>query len=137
MNMPRPRIGANLSICELERILEHRRSELQQLSQERAKLQKRLEEIDEHIHKLGGEEADALLRAHPPRIHNEKSLTEMIVAVLQQAPQPMRVSDIAHKTQELGYKTTSANFRGIVNQTLIKDKRFVATTRGFYTLKKA
>src|SRR3954470_281460 len=36
-----------------------------------------------------------------------------------------------------GYVSSSANFRGIVNQTLIKDKRFRRVARGVYGLKVA
>ena len=36
-----------------------------------------------------------------------------------------------------GYRSSSDNFRGIVNQTLIKEKkRFTAPSRGLYQLKK-
>ena len=38
---------------------------------------------------------------------------------------------------ESGYRSNSANFRSIVNQTLIKDKRFGSAGRGVYQLKKA
>jgi hypothetical protein len=49
---------------------------------------------------------------------------------------PMRVGDITDAVHNAGYRSSSANFRGIVNQTLIKDKRFVAPERGLYQLRK-
>ena len=48
----------------------------------------------------------------------------------------MKVADITAAILATGYKTRSANFRGIVNQTLIKDKRFVSAGRGLYQLTK-
>jgi hypothetical protein len=48
----------------------------------------------------------------------------------------MKVGDIADAVQSKGYRSNSANFRGIVNQALIKDKRFGAASRGLYQLKK-
>jgi hypothetical protein len=40
--------------------------------------------------------------------------------------------------QKSGYRSNSANFRSIVNQTLIKErKRFGQAGRGIYQLKKA
>ena len=47
----------------------------------------------------------------------------------------MPVGDIMDKVLATGYKSKSANFRGIVNQTLIKDKRFAQVERGVYELK--
>jgi len=35
-----------------------------------------------------------------------------------------------------GYRSTSPQFKAIVNQTLIKEKRFVSAARGIYRLKK-
>jgi hypothetical protein len=45
------------------------------------------------------------------------------------------VGDIAERVQASGYRSSSANFRGIVNQALVKDKRFVSTARGMYGLR--
>ncbi len=133
VNMSRPRNGSNLSIAQLEKILEERRKELNQLTAERSQLHKRLEELEEQIRQLGG---DGVSVEAPARAHNEKTLIETLQAILQEANQPMKVSAIVEKVKTTGYKSTSANFRGIVNQTLIKDKRFTPTARGFYTLKK-
>jgi hypothetical protein len=50
---------------------------------------------------------------------------------------PMGVGDIVDAVQSSGYRSRSANFRGIVNQTLIKEKkRFSSPGRGMYQLKK-
>ena len=43
---------------------------------------------------------------------------------------------IVDKVLATGYRSHSANFRGIVNQTLIKDERFVSMGQGMYRLKK-
>ena len=56
--------------------------------------------------------------------------------VLGRASKPMRVADITDAVRSAGYRTRSANFRGIVNQTLIKDKRFGSAGRGLYQIKK-
>jgi hypothetical protein len=56
--------------------------------------------------------------------------------VLDEADKPIRVSEIARRVLERGYQTRSNDFRGIVNQTLIKDSRFVSAGRGMYRLKK-
>ena len=61
---------------------------------------------------------------------------ETLVEVLQKAGEPMKVSDIADAVQSTGYRSNSANFRGIVNQLLIKDKRFTSPSRSLYQMKK-
>jgi len=58
--------------------------------------------------------------------------------VLKSAGKPLPVSEILQRVQSSGYRSSSPNFRAIVNQTLIKErKRFQPTgTRGVYQLKK-
>ncbi len=46
----------------------------------------------------------------------------------------LSVTDMTQKVQDSGYKTSAANFRTIVNQTLIKNaKTFKKISRGMYT----
>ena len=46
------------------------------------------------------------------------------------------VGAIADGVLSTGYRSNSANFKGIVNQALIKDKRFGQAERGVYQLTK-
>ena len=70
-------------------------------------------------------------------MRNEVSLNESILAVLKRKGGPMAVGEIVEAVLAGGYTSNSANFRGIVNQSLIKDKRFVnAGVRGSYQLRK-
>jgi hypothetical protein len=48
----------------------------------------------------------------------------------------MSLGDIVDAVQARGYRSSSANFRGIVNQTLIKESQFTSAGRGMYRLKK-
>ena len=63
---------------------------------------------------------------------NAKNLPDTIAEVLGANGGPMPVADLTAAIKETGYSSNSANFRGIVNQALIKDERFVATQRGVY-----
>lgn len=67
------------------------------------------------------------------RAKNSQSLADALLALLKD--RTMSVVDMVKKVQEAGYKTTSPNFRTIVNQTLIKDNRFKRVGRGEYTAK--
>ena len=128
--MVRGRNGG-LSILELESLLAERRSALQRLTRQRVETQKKLDAIDRDIAKLGGSE---VARTAGGRVRNDVSLVAALEAVLK-GKSPMTVSDILKTVLANGYHSASANFRGIVNQTLIKDKRFHAVGRGTYTLK--
>ena len=132
--MPRGSNGVNLTVDQLERMLNQRRKELSRLSRKRATAERRLEDIDDKIRRLGGSAVS--IRGGGRRARNDQSLVEVIHGVLQKASRPLRVSAIADAANEAGYRSSSQNFRGIVNQMLIKDPRFTSQNRGFYQLKK-
>lgn len=129
--MPRGRSGGLLSISALENMLQQRRAELAKLRKQRAGLERDLAKIDRRIESMGGS------RSRGGRVRNEKSLTALMGEILGKAGKPMPVGDIVAKVQAAGYRSNSANFRGIVNQTLIKErKQFASAGRGLYQLKK-
>ena len=143
--MPRSATGA-YTIAQLEQMLNKCRGERQKLERERAKVARRLQQLDSRLHALGGNGKGGGGRGAGggggggggtgSRVRNDKSLIEMIEGVLGKSSKPMKVGDIADAVQSGGYRTNSANFRGIVNQTLIKDKRFGSAGRGLYQMKK-
>jgi hypothetical protein len=135
------------TIAQLEQMLHGHRSELQKLQRDRAKVARRLDGLDRRIRALGGEvggrgrngmgrRGRRVAAGGGGRVRNEKSLNDMISGVLTKAGKPLSVGDITVAVRAGGYKSNSANFRSIVNQTLIKDKRFTAADRGVYQLKK-
>jgi len=139
--MPRGK-SIGLSISDLERMLNERRSMLQKLATKRAVVQRKVDAIDREIARLGGN--GAVRRGRPPgsggggggRVRNELSLVGSIEAALRKGD-AMSVGDIVDAVKSSGYRSNSANFRGIVNQTLIKErKRFSSPSRGVYQLKK-
>jgi DNA-binding transcriptional MerR regulator len=128
--MARGRKGG-LSILELEALLQERRSAVQKLHKQRAELQKKLDQVDKEITRLGGSTEP---RTAGGRIRNGISLVAAMEGVLR-GKSPMRVGEILDAVLAGGYQSTSANFRGIVNQTLIKEKQFKQVGRGVYTVK--
>lgn len=119
------------TIAELKALISERRSRMVKLKTEHRKLSRRLAQIDNEIGNLGGSLGRTGIR---PR--NDKNLIDVMDDVLRENGKPMRVGDITDAVHAAGYRSSSANFRGIVNQTLIKDKRFIAAARGLYQLKK-
>jgi hypothetical protein len=130
--MPRPSNGNGYSIVQLEKMLNQRRSRIGSLERKRSRFQRQLDALDAQIAALGGS-----ARAGGLRPRNKITLNETIVAVLKKNVGPMKVADIARNALGSGYSSSSSNFRVIVNQALIKDKRFAkAGVRGTYLLKK-
>ena len=128
--MGRPRAGSQLTLKQLENMLDARRSELVTLQRERSKAMKVVDAIDAKIRQLGGS-------AEGSRARNPKSLIETLEALFVKAGKPLSVSDLVEGATASGYRSNSANFRGIINQTLIKErKRFANVSRGMYALKK-
>jgi septal ring factor EnvC (AmiA/AmiB activator) len=133
--MARPASGTNLTIAQLKRVLNEKQSELTKLHRQRAQLQKRLNQLDRQIERVGGG-LSGTRGGGGGRARNEQSLIEAIESVLGKAGKPLQVSQILEGVLATGYRSGSANFRGIINQTLIKDKRFGQVERGVYGLKK-
>jgi hypothetical protein len=133
--MARPKAGSNLSISQLESMLSSRLADLQHLNKEHSKLSQQLAEVEKKIAALGGK-AKGRVSFAGGRVKNEKSLVETLEQVLTAATEPMKVGDVVDGVLKAGYHTKSDNFRGIVNQTLIKERRrFVSAGRGLYAMK--
>ncbi len=121
----RRRGPAVMSTAELQAELRRRERGLSSLIKKRERAAARLEEIDREIASLGGA---AMGRK---RAKNDQPLADALVDSL--TGTTLSVTEVAQAVQHAGYRTTSPNFRTIVNQTLIKDKRFKRVGRGQYT----
>lgn len=126
--MPRGRPKKTHSISELRALLGLQRKRRGQLLGERKKLQAKLDQVDREIALLDGSEGGGGGR------RNDKPLPDVIEGILKKSGKPMKVGDIVAGVENAGYRSSSANFRGIVNQTLIKDDRFTSPSRGHYKL---
>jgi hypothetical protein len=131
--MARPRNGSTLTIAELEEILDSRRRKLSDLEKERTRQQKRLDELDREIRSLSGGRGG---RRGGGRAKNGMSLVATLESVLRSAGKPLGVGEILEKVEATGYHSNAANFRALINQTLIKEKQFTAADRGVYQMKK-
>jgi hypothetical protein len=66
------------------------------------------------------------------RPKNDSNLVDALAKVL--SGKTMGVTEVSEAVQKAGYRTSSANFRTIVNQALIKHtKKFKKVSRGQYT----
>ncbi|MCC7387966.1 MAG: hypothetical protein IT431_04270 [Phycisphaerales bacterium] len=144
------RRGASLrgvTTTDLQAELKRRASELGPLEAKREALMAEVAEIDGEIAflsaALGGasrapaRRAGAVRRGRAvpgrKRPRNEKSLEVALSEVLK--GKTMGVTEVAEAVQKAGYRTTSPNFRTIVNQTLIRSELIKKIGRGAYTAK--
>ncbi len=120
------------SITELQGEIRRRQRRLGSLERKRDKLASQLAEVEGEIRELGGQMGGEI----PPggkRPRNARNLADALADLL--ANQTLSVTSAAEEVQKAGYRTTSPNFRTIVNQTLLKDERFKRVGRGQYTAK--
>lgn len=124
-----------MATADLRAELRRRESTLRKLENRREKLAAQLAEVEGEIRGMGGT-ADIGVTARGQvrrRPRNEANLADSLVDLLN--GKTMSVTEAAEKVVEAGYRTTAANFRTIVNQTLLRDKRFKKVSRGQYTAK--
>jgi hypothetical protein len=125
----------NLSEADLQRELRRRERMkgrvVERLHRKRATLMKQITALDAEIARHGGTVRGMGVPAGRKRFKNDSNLADALVKTLKNAT--MSVTEVAAAVQKNGYKTTSPNFRTIVNQTLIKDKRIKRVGRGKYT----
>lgn len=122
---------AVLPITALQAELRRREGLVNRLRRQHARLIERAAKIEQQIRELGGLTGDEEGGRVRPR--NDSNLTEALVKVL--TGKTMAVTEAAEAVQRAGYRTTSPNFRTIVNQTLLKQEYFKRVGRGQYTAK--
>ena len=121
---------SNLSLDQLKKEIQRRQRRIPALDRKREKLLEQLEAVDKDIATLSGMTGGSIRK----RPRNKMPLGDSLVKVLSKT-KAKRVADIVVAVQKAGYKTSAKNFSTIVNQTLIKDKRFKKSGRGHYLLK--
>lgn len=125
-------ISSSLSLGEIERLLQRRRREVKALISKRTILERRLRALDERIRSVSG----AGSTKGGGRARNVSTLVDALEGAFKGAARPLKVGEIMERVLASGYRSTSANFRGIVNQTLIKGKQFHSSERGAYALRR-
>lgn len=126
-----PRSGSsleNLSVTELQMELARRRRGVARLERRRDRLTAELAEINAQIAELGGSSGGG---GRGGRGRNSMTLPDALYQVLQ--GRTMSVTEAADAVRSAGYSSSAANFRTMVNQALLKDKRFKKVARGQYT----
>lgn len=143
------------SLSELQAELDRRADALRDLTDRRDQLASELADVEREIASHGGTvparrgrprgsgrrgpgrpagTRKKVRRAGGRRARNKTSLVDALQEVL--TGNTMSVTEVSDAVQKAGYRTTSANFRTIVNQALLANpKVFRKVSRGKYTAK--
>lgn len=149
--MAKPKLS-RISTADLRRELDRRQSALGSLQKKRAKLAAELAGLDAELAAFGVSAGAVMVKrgpGRPPgsknkktrrrrgraaltRAQNSKTLVESLLSALK--GKTMGVTEVSDAVQKAGYKTHAENFRTIVNQTLIRNRKlFKKVDRGLYT----
>ena len=129
---------ARASVADLQAEIDRR---LRTLDDRREKLVAQLDAIENEMAVYNGavsaRRATLLMtRRGRKRPRNRTNLVSALTEVL--CDRTMSVTEMSEAVQKAGYRTTSRNFRTIVNQTLINNKKtFKRVARGCYTARAA
>jgi len=131
---------AGFSVQALTAELERRRKDLPKLIAQRDDLDRLIAQLESAgevpvAAKTKPRKAAAMARKGRKLPRNKMSLSEALQKVLA-GKASMGVGDAMDAVKALGYKSTSSEFRSLVNQTLIKDKHFKNVSRGMYTVRR-
>ena len=127
-----------LSTDDLHAELKRREKSAHKLAARREKLLDEVAKIDAELESFGYEAVSAPGRRRAgggrKRPRNDMNLVDTLAKAMK--GKTMGVTEAAEAAEKLGYRSSSANFRNIVNQTLIKHTdRFKKVSRGQYTAK--
>lgn len=117
-----------LSVAQLERMLDKKRQRLDALLRRRDELQRQLEQVENQIATLGG--ASAISKGRRPRARkrprNSKTLLQAMMEILAQHKRGLPLRDLAAQIVASGYKTSSRDFENTVYQIIYNHQDKVA-----------
>ena len=114
------RNSENFSLSDLQRIIEERKSQAQELGKRRDQLIKELAKVDAELQEIIGKKRrgapKGIRRGKRPK--NERSLREIIFDLLGKSKKGLTLADLEPKVIEAGYKSSSKNFSNMIYQCL-------------------
>jgi hypothetical protein len=116
-----------MTVVQLERILERKRSRLDGLLKRRDRLQKQLSSVEGRISAIGGIRSEGgRTRKVRKRPKNDRPLIAVVTDVLAQHKKGLTLKELSAKVLETGYKTYSDKFENTVYQCLYNNSAKLA-----------
>ena len=120
---------SDLSVAELERLLNSKKSRLETLTKKRDKLRKDLSQVEKRINALRGRTAVTVSskarRKAAGRPKNVKPLSAFVIDILGKNKRGLPLSGLSQQILEAGYKTNSTNFKNVLYQCLYNSKKIM------------
>ncbi|MBC8113596.1 MAG: hypothetical protein H7062_04410 [Candidatus Saccharimonas sp.] len=134
------RTSSNFSLSDLERILDERKGQAQELGKRRDQLTKELAKIETELQGILGSKRrgpkKGVRRGKRPK--NERSLREIVFDLLGKSKKGITLADLEPKVLEAGYKSSSKNFSNMIYQCLYNSQGVVNDPEtGCYRIEKA
>lgn len=125
------------SIADLERMLEQKRSQLQELLQKRDRLQRDLDELDAQIQDAANVDAPLKRRRRKSRVRNGTPLRPLVLEILGKNKKGLSLPELAEKVTATGYQSASRNFQNVLYQCVYNSPQVVRDeSSGLYRLQK-
>jgi hypothetical protein len=137
----RVRKPQDLSLTELQQMVESKASEVSELKAKRSELKKELDDLDQLIQQTeggngrrragrprrtagtGAPKKKVARKAKRTRAKNKKSAKTYAVEILSATPQGLPLDELAKKILESGYKSNSASFKNTLYQSLYNARK--------------
>ncbi|HVW01622.1 MAG TPA: hypothetical protein VHB77_14815 [Planctomycetaceae bacterium] len=127
-----------MSVAELERLLDSKKDRLESLQRKRDQLERQLNSVVEKINSMEGKRATlaaAKSRKTATRPKNDRSLKEVVTELLAANKKGYGLDELSKKVLETGYKTSSTNFKNTLYQCLYNHERInLDKSTGLYRL---
>lgn len=124
----------NLTVVQLERLLDRKRSKLDRLVKRQEQLQKSLASVDQKIAAIGGKISSVgSRRGVRRRPKNDRPLIEVVVDVLGAHPKGLTLKELAAAVLATGYKTFSDRFENVLYQALYHNMKRLAHNPELHT----
>ena len=135
--MPRSRLSA-MTIADLRQEIERRQKLLPKLIAQRDALNREIAELQglatPEARKAGKPEAAPKRPRRRHRAKNKVGLADAL-AVFMKGKKKVAIGEAMEGVLAAGYKSNARNFRSVVNNMLLTDKRFKKVGRGVFALK--
>ena len=116
-------MARQLTIAQLEKLLTSKRTRLESLRKKKELLEKDLAKVEQKIVDIGGVIPGGRKASRGRRGQNPRSVKQMMIEILLSNKKGLTLEDLSAQVVANGYKTTSANFKATVYQTIYNNQK--------------
>ena len=116
-----------MTVSDLERLLDTKKTQLNAALKKRATFLKDLEQVEKRIRELEGKPRTTRKKTRRVRrrARNKVPLPAVVTEILAKSKKGLSLSELREKVLATGYKSNSANFKNVLYQCLYNSKKFI------------